>query len=213
MIRNKSFLINKVLRLNGTNAYFFDNTGTYRCILAKRALAWKIYGVYEKTPGGKIGYNKWYEEEKDALRVEPHVFRKAVQKLKAGDKVEMLFSYVDEVENEEEAEKRSQSTSQDNTGDFITKISKPIFKRESGNDNEKTFDFIYVDVCVVHDWKTDKLKYINQNLLKIKDRVVEHLGNYPSFKKFGVPVNFLRITDVTFTKDDQIHFVFELKKI
>lgn len=208
-------LLNRAVKWMGTAVYYFDKEGIYRRASSTKALMWGVKGLSKRAPGCVPLYEDWYDKgEMLVPNVEPYLLRNAISKLKEGDNLDKLVLYIEEVSKKRREigqqleEKRLQSL--DN---FITRIERPVFGRESENENDKTFDYIYVDACIAYDWNVDKKQYVKDNLKEIKKRVVNHLANHSSFKKFGVPVNFLRITEITLTKDCLLHFIFELKKI
>lgn len=93
---------------------------------------------------------------------------------------------------------------------FITKIGKPIFGRKPENPKNDTFDYISVDVFVVSQWESDILKYIKANRKEIFKRALAKIEE--PIKKYGIPVNFLFISDATYSKRlNLIKLVFELK--
>ena len=96
---------------------------------------------------------------------------------------------------------------------FVTKINPPIFIREPENQNQKTFDFIYIDVNIVKQWDEDRISFIKKNINKIKDMVLEKLGKNKQFKKFGIPLNCLKLSSITLKSDSVLHFILEIKSI
>lgn len=96
---------------------------------------------------------------------------------------------------------------------FITKIGRPRFVRIPENYNQNTFDYIYVDVCIIHEWNKDKMEYIQKNVDEIKQKVCNKLDKNKQFKNFGVPLNFLKLSRLTVKNNDIIEFVFEFKNI
>lgn len=58
----------------------------------------------------------------------------------------------------------------------------------------------------------ENTNFIRKPESEIKKRVINYLLNSKSFQKYGIPVKCLRITNVTLTREDFLHFVFELKE-
>ena len=94
---------------------------------------------------------------------------------------------------------------------FITKIYKPDFRRTPENTNKKTFDSIFIQ-CNINT-QIDAIKFINENSNAIKLYVLDYLKEHRGFKKYGVPINILQISSVTYYKQLNIlDFIFEIKK-
>ena len=47
---------------------------------------------------------------------------------------------------------------------------------------------------------------------EIYQRVIQRLEEDRQFKKYGVPINFLKLSDVTLFRDFSMEFIFELKE-
>lgn len=47
---------------------------------------------------------------------------------------------------------------------------------------------------------------------EIYQQVIQRLEKDRQFKKYGVPVNFLKISNVTLLRDFSLEFIFELKE-
>jgi len=47
---------------------------------------------------------------------------------------------------------------------------------------------------------------------EIYQRVIQRMETDRSFKRYGVPINFLEISDVTLLRDFSLEFIFELKE-
>lgn len=96
---------------------------------------------------------------------------------------------------------------------FICRIDAPIFYRSSDNLNANTFDYIYMDVSIVSkNSMKDRDEYLKEHINEIRQKVVEKLKNSGKFKKYGIPINFLRVCRTTLKKRSNVlQFVFELK--
>lgn len=126
--------------------------------------------------------------------------------MKIGDKLEK----VDEYYNEALKEKSKFLISVER---FVTRIESPNFVRIPENSKETTFDYIHVDVNIVTQWDSDKIEFIKRNLQGITKMVFKSIEKDRRFKKYGVPINFLRLSKVTVRKDlNSLHYVFELKE-
>ncbi len=88
--------------------------------------------------------------------------------------------------------------------------------RENGNTNKDTFDFVKCQMYLyrvidktpkeVYEWFCDNKKLV----LKVMRNYVKNSQN---FKKYGVPISWLRCTRVTVDTTKVIHFTYELKNI
>lgn len=98
---------------------------------------------------------------------------------------------------------------------LIQYIAPPVYERVPGNDNKKTFDRIRVTVGLpryqFNSWgalQGEVKKYQHE----IYQRVVQKLETDYQFKRYGVPINFFKISDVTLLRDFSLEFIFELKE-
>ena len=58
----------------------------------------------------------------------------------------------------------------------------------------------------------DRDEYLKEHINEIRQKVVEKLKNSGKFKKYGIPINFLRVCRTTLKKKSNVlQFVFELK--
>ena len=198
-------LINCVMRKIGDKVYYFDENGIYQSMAVEEAKE-------NPTLKNRISIKKgndyfWDLSVETGLHIENSIlFKSAVAKMKEGDTLEDLEKYVQEAR----IQRHPKPIGLDK---FIIGIDKPIIQRETGNDNTKTFDFIFVEVRIILNWDGDRCKYIKENMKAIKDRVIKKVSDDKSFKKFGVPVNILRLSRVTLRRDNVLEFVFELKEI
>lgn len=97
---------------------------------------------------------------------------------------------------------------------LIQYIARPVYERVPGNDNVKTFDRIRITVGLpryqFNSWEalqSEVKKYQHE----IYQRVIQRMETDRSFKRYGVPINFLEISDVTLLRDFSLEFIFELK--
>lgn len=91
---------------------------------------------------------------------------------------------------------------------------RPIrIERATENKDTNTFDFIRLEYVLYTDVKKeDVLKDVREHTRKYVDCATECIASQKKFQKFGVPVNVLRLTKVTLTRDMTLEFLFELKK-
>lgn len=98
-------------------------------------------------------------------------------------------------------------------GMFVHTVGTPEIEREFGNPNKNTFDFIRVYVSVKHMDTNTKRDMLRKYKKEIMDMVLLQIKTNKSFKKYGIPVNFLKLSQCVLTRDHQIMFLFELKGI
>lgn len=98
---------------------------------------------------------------------------------------------------------------------LIQYIARPVYERVPGNDNVKTFDRIRMTVGLpryqFNSWEalqSEVKKYQHE----IYQRVIQRMETNRSFKRYGVPINFLEISNVTLLRDFSLEFIFELKE-
>lgn len=97
---------------------------------------------------------------------------------------------------------------------FITKISNPDIRCSSDNPNKNTFDFIDIEVFFLTtiDKKLAK-SFIENNFLKIFNKVQQVLKSSKKYKKYDVPINFLKCSCKVDHASSSIHFLFSLKEL
>ena len=98
---------------------------------------------------------------------------------------------------------------------LIQYIARPVYERVPGNDNVKTFDRIRMTVGLpryqFNSWEalqSEVKKYQHE----IYQRVIQRMETNRSFKRYGVPINFLEISNVTLLRAFSLEFIFELKE-
>lgn len=97
---------------------------------------------------------------------------------------------------------------------LVQYIAPARYERVPGNNNELTFDRIRITVGLPRYqfrlWETlrdEVQKYRHE----IYQRVVQKLETERQFKKYGVPINFLKLSEVILLRDYSMEFIFELK--
>lgn len=98
---------------------------------------------------------------------------------------------------------------------LVQYIIPPTYERIPENSDESTFDYIRITVGVPRyhfdSWETlqnQVEKYQNE----IYQRVIQKLEKDRQFKKYGVPVSFLKLSGVMLLRDFSMEFIFELKE-
>lgn len=194
-------ITNCILRKKENRVYYFDENGIYKSILIEEIENSSLKNWKFREDASFYFFNTYhiYISKND------NIIKKAVCMLKENDTIEDFDNYLSEVK----LEKRQKPQGIDR---FITKIEKPIFGRTVENDKKNTFDFIYLDINIVTQWPTSKKEYIQKNMSTIKKKAINKIKESGEFKKYGIPVNFLRITKCSLN-NDVIELIFELKEI
>ncbi len=212
-IYEKPFSVcNTVFRVSNGKFYFFDSNGKYTLLKEKEIVRSDIFigSLYISHSSEKA----WYDCETELRKLGEKwgcdnvaIRKKAITQMQLGDTEETFGNLVRNVN----FKKRDLPQGIDR---FITRVGKPEFFCTPENPNkDTTFDFIHVYVDVVVNWD-NKMEYIKSNLGEIKEKVLKKIGNDRRFKSFKVPVNILKLSEVTMrNKTSELKFVFEIKSI
>lgn len=97
---------------------------------------------------------------------------------------------------------------------LVQSIATPIYERVPENMNKATFDYIRITVGLPR-YQFDSWEKLQDEVEKyqqeIYQRVILTVKNDRQFKRYGVPINFLKLSDVTLLHDFSMEFIFELK--
>lgn len=97
---------------------------------------------------------------------------------------------------------------------LVQHIAPPIYERIPGNTNDATFDYIRMTVGLPRyqfsSWEALQNE-VKKHQQDIYQRVVQRLEKDGQFKKYGIPMSFLKLSDVTLLRDFSMEFIFELK--
>ena len=232
------FYINRVVKIKNNKAYYFDEKGIYRVIdcakaylLGFKSLSLNMYFEYkvnrdikycnsfieklkfiyycesEFKKEDKYSYCSFYvndgkfkRELLKNLKYSSKYYNNIFASLKLGDTFNNLLNKIKEFKIDEMILKIES---------FI--ISTDIFiQRETDNLNENSFDFIKIDCCTPM-FRNDNKEFIMKYRTEILNYIIDKLENDISFKKYNVPINFLKLTKFTLTNDKHINLIFELK--
>lgn len=97
------------------------------------------------------------------------------------------------------------------SSEFVLTVNKPIFRRDIDNTNKNTFDFIDVEM-VIRSTDVNKEKVL-KNKKEIFDKAISRIENHRSFKKYGIPVNCLKMYSFILRHDGTLIVSFELKSV
>ena len=97
---------------------------------------------------------------------------------------------------------------------LVQYISPPVYERVPGNQDETTFDRIRITVglpCSKFDSQEALQDEVEKYQGEIQQQVIQKLKNDRQFKRYGVPINFIKLSNVILLRDFSIEFIFELK--
>ena len=137
------------------------------------------------------------------------VWRKAVSKFQIGMTLNECINIFLKTELEQGAPQELSPVDR-----LVQYIAPPIFERVPENSNEATFDHIRMNVGLPSyqfSWKAlqDEVKKYQREICQ---RVLQRLECDRHFKRYGVPINFLKVSDIILRRDFSIEFIFELKE-
>ena len=148
--------------------------------------------------------------------------KKIIGRLKIGDSISDLYRYAKIVDLEEHEKPKGIER-------FLTvSIKSSDFERDPDNKNLKTFDRIRISCGIlsssdffdkleddeINQQNTIKKKqsiYVRKNYILIVRHILNKIENSRLFKKYGIPINFLRVTNFSLKNDSSIQVLFELK--
>ena len=97
---------------------------------------------------------------------------------------------------------------------LVQGISPPVFEREPENENTATFDRIRISVGLPRyqfsSWEALRDE-VNKHRCEIYRLVLDKIESDRRFLRYGVPINFLKLSDVTLLRNYSLEFIFELK--
>jgi len=97
---------------------------------------------------------------------------------------------------------------------FITRIEPAIYEREPKNMNGKTFDRIHVFVnlsSTFHPTWAELRQAVKEHRAEIDRLVIEKVTNDRRFRKYGIPINSLKLTVMLLRRECCLEYIFELK--
>lgn len=94
----------------------------------------------------------------------------------------------------------------------VTRISIPDVYRSTDNPTNRTFDYVRVECNLRTTFEGDRKQYIREHIKEITKAVLDKVSTNGHYKAYGVPVNFLKVANVSILRDMLI-YIFELKDI
>ena len=106
----------------------------------------------------------------------------------------------------------NQATTSQEVRDFILRIERPFFERETDNNKRGTFDFIRIRLSIPEkNMFSERKNFIQQHLREICNIALAKIEDTKSFQKYGVPSSFLQLENAMITADSQLELLFGLK--
>ena len=170
----------------------------------------EVYSVDEKSERfpyeKRIKYGLFNSDYETCLNM--NVWRKAVSQFQTGMTLrECIGIFL-------QTELASVSREPSPIDRLVQHIAPPVYERAPENRDETTFDYIRVTVGLPR-YQFDSWEILQAEVKKhqygIYQQVIRALEHDRQFKRYGVPVNFLKLGDVTLLRDFSIEFIFELK--
>lgn len=99
---------------------------------------------------------------------------------------------------------------------LVQRIAPPVFERVPENKNEATFDHIHMTVGLPR-YQFDSWQALQDEVQKyqyeICQRVIKKIEKDRQFKRYGIPINFLKVSNIVLLRDFSLEFIFELKEL
>ena len=98
---------------------------------------------------------------------------------------------------------------------LVQRVEAPEYERVPENHNEATFDRIRVQVGLpryMFDSWDELCAAVKENRAEIDRRVLQRIETDRHFKKFKVPINFIKLSNVLLRRSFALEYIFELKE-
>lgn len=93
---------------------------------------------------------------------------------------------------------------------IVLKIDRPEIRRETGNTNKKTFDFVRVEMSIRSTYQSvEKLKEHKKEIIQ---KALDKIDSYKPYQKYGVPVKYLHLYRMTLLQCGDLILDFEVPK-
>lgn len=209
--RKKDSIHNVIFKRVGIWYYFFNSKGVYSSIYCDDVLNSNLY--YFPKSMDFVHITSYFLDMSNNVANALHLnnyntFKKAINLLEVGQTTNDLIKIYNSVKLEDNHWNNDLER-------FITTIEKPDYVCIPENPNKDTsFDYVYVNVNVVSRWDTDRAEYIKKNSKEISKKALERIETDRKFKKYGIPINFLKLSKAIFSANlSLIQFLFELRDI
>ena len=97
--------------------------------------------------------------------------------------------------------------------EIYKKTAKPLihFRREYGNKNTKTFDFIDAEIRVCITSYDEALNFCRSNKKELIEYALNTIRAGKRFKKYGITTDWLKVDNIIFTSQKIMDIMFVLK--
>jgi len=93
---------------------------------------------------------------------------------------------------------------------IVLKIDRPEIRRETGNTNKKTFDFVRVEMSIRSTYQSvEKLRAHKKEIIQ---KALDKIDSYKPYQKYGVPVKYLHLYRMTLLQCGDLILDFEVPK-
>ncbi len=194
----KRGVINKPISQRGGKTYYFSENEVYSLDKEPRLFPYEgrtKFGRFEVMGEACFNMNVWL---------------KAVSQFKVGTTLTECIKIFLKTELVRRVPKEPSSINR-----LVQHISPPIYERVPENQDERTFDYIRMTVGLPRYWfnSWEALRdEVKKNQSEICQRVLQRLESDRQFERYGVPISFLKTSDIILRRDYAIEFIFELKK-
>lgn len=96
---------------------------------------------------------------------------------------------------------------------FIINVREPIFQRFPENEKENTFDIIRIEILLRSYPEDERMQKCIEHKKELMDCAVQKLKESKGFRKYGIPVNFLKVYDMVLTCDNRVVLSLCLKEL
>lgn len=188
------------IRYLAGNTYYFDNEERYQIDRGSKHHEYPdhpVRGVF--APRGQAFFN---------LRL----WTKAVSKFEEG----MPLINCAKIFLNEELHQNTEPIAHKYIERLIQKIDSPQFERVPENPDPNSFDRIRVTVSLpMYLYKTwEELRdAVKKHRREIDRRVVEKIESDRAFKRYGIPLSFLRLSNLSLGRDFTLEYIFEFRDI
>lgn len=93
---------------------------------------------------------------------------------------------------------------------IVLKVNRPEIRRETGNTNKNTFDFVRVEMSIRSTYQSvEKLRSHKKELIQ---KALDKIDSYKPYQKYGVPVKYLHLYRMTLLRCGDLILDFEVPK-
>ena len=190
-------IVNKIVRIFGGDTWYFNESLVYTLIPKGEPIPKHI---------GK----KWNTL---SSVFKPAIWEKAKGQFTAGMTLEECVRIYMTISVKRSEEKASDCANYSDFERLVTSISHPSIERKIDNDNTKTFDFIRISVALPkYIYSKEELTMeIKANIKEITQLVIRKIETSSAFKRYDIPVDFLKISRCVIRPDYTLEYLFTLK--